>query len=105
VPIVGTCYGALYSVLFAFAWGIGEGAEQPQGIWAILATILGVLVNILGFPFMKMLSTAWGIKLSRQVFGDDAQVVFGLIFLNSLLWSIVLVALFQYVRDHRKRAA
>jgi len=63
------------------------------------------VVTVLGFPFMLVPDTPGGLELSRRVFGDDSGAVYGLSALNSLLWSVVLIAIIQYVRRRRKVAA
>ena len=105
VSIAAACYWVTYLFLFGIAFAIGDAAERPQGIWAVLTKVLDVAVTVLGFPLMFVPSTPACLELSRRVFGDDTSAVYGLSALNSLLWGAAVIALVQYIRRRHKVAA
>jgi hypothetical protein len=101
VPVVAACYWGVYILLIGITFSIGDAATLPHGPWEILTDLLVLVVTVLGFPFMAVPSSARGLALSREMFGDDSAALVGLITLNSLLWSVLIIALAQYVRRRR----
>jgi len=101
-PLAAACYWAIYVAVFGIVFAAGDAAEAPKGIWAVTVQGLGILLTILGIPFMYIPDLPGGLEWSRRVFGDDSRALLGLAGLNSVLWGLLTVCL---IRRRRRSTA
>ena len=81
---------------FFFMIGMAFSAASSEPYASNLGNVLGNLYWTLGFPGWVVIQWAGGSELSPSS-------ILALIFLNSLLWSVVLVTLWRWTASLRKR--